>query len=839
MSETPFLSRTEPLLDKLLLTRAGNNKPLISNKSPFDSSSGVSGLSAWVRLVSAAIPFGQTKGGLVMDSIDPFSNFGKRYGNFTRPGIIGYELDLKTPVEIDGEGRGLRPSPIIESLTVEDSKYKKIEFSIKCFTLEQLDKVAEYFLEPGFHVLVEWGWNTNLSRREIVGGGGAIDPCDIAQYDKWPYLLGKKQGSDFTYDAGLGTIVNGGVKFNDDETYTLDCELASIGHVAEYMQTHRGGTQVNSKDSKSGVVFSPSSIEQYQEKGWIGKSLFMQMVNELPSFKQTPQVQQLIAYPKWTDKANFINMDSMVREVLLDSLNSAGKIRTSQGDIKLPKDAPLFAEERFIRFELAVEILNQYDFSLEPQQQGLCPKKKTRDLRIDISDTVISGFPHMFSTDPSKLFIPNTKAPNFNLINALSNPDDPQALKTIIDFENLNDSKNLANTHPVSEREEGFSLKEEKNGTAQDYAMGTSRVVPYAFPCRYELTEEVKPIQKADPTFIPPNEKPYFWGWLKDLYVNFDFFVETISKPNLFIRDVLYELLNGMSYACNSLWYFDIVEIPDETEDGNMRLAVIDRNFTGILDTNFGDETEFTPTGLDSPFISFDFNTDIPAEQISSITQKKMNQNIEGNPESPVPSYVLLGNVFSKKEDKVGSILNFTTKSSSDESETRETSEPAEISEENKNVVFDFITERATLFPKIQDRNARLDAVNEWYDFFKGNDALLEDIIFVGTWKDPKALSHIYLIDKGRHDLIKGDYDKKDLKKQNVPLGLYKIDFEVHGVSGFKLGNRMRFKNLPKKFQKNVFYQVTEITHEISDMQWITKVKTESRTYGDSENEEE
>ena len=39
--------------------------------------------------------------------------FQNTYGNLTQPGILGYSLDMTTPIKIE-EGRGLRPSPIIE-----------------------------------------------------------------------------------------------------------------------------------------------------------------------------------------------------------------------------------------------------------------------------------------------------------------------------------------------------------------------------------------------------------------------------------------------------------------------------------------------------------------------------------------------------------------------------------------------------------------------------------------------------------------------------------------------------------------------------------------------------
>ena len=54
-------------------------------------------------------------------------NFTLRYGDNSKPGIIGYELDMKTPVEIDGTGRGLRPSPIITGLSIDARGSLKIQ----------------------------------------------------------------------------------------------------------------------------------------------------------------------------------------------------------------------------------------------------------------------------------------------------------------------------------------------------------------------------------------------------------------------------------------------------------------------------------------------------------------------------------------------------------------------------------------------------------------------------------------------------------------------------------------------------------------------------------------
>ena len=858
---SPFLSRLDKDLQNLLLNRAGNNRPVLKNKSVFDPTSGVSGLSPWIRITSAVkLENQETVGGLVMDSVRPFNTFGNKYGNSERPGIIGYQLDLKTPVTTSTNGRGLRPSPIISSVNVTEQKgYRDISFSVTTFTLEQLDEITKYFMEPGFHILCEWGWNIPQSRREIIGAGTEIDPNEIAKCDNWTHVLEKRKNSDFTYDVAIGMIVGGDISMGDDETYTLNVKTKSIGSVPEYMQTHRSAinskptsdsTETNKEilDRDKAGKFSSALVKDYAKRGELGKSLFAQLFNSLPENKRTTQIRKLIEDESCIDVGNFVNFDSKVREILLDSFDEGKQLRSKQGNFKLPKDAPLFSENRFIRFELAHKIISTYNINLKPQKTSESTDKESRDLTINIEDTVISAHPHMFSTDPSKLFIPNTQAPNFNFVEALTNPDDETKINKLVDLNKLSKNENLANIHPlVSKTEENFTTREKLNGSSKDYLTGGIRPVPYAFPCRYELNNNVKPVKNIDETYIPQFERPFFWGWLKDLYINFDFFVECITKDNYLTRDVYFEMLNGMSTACNSIWHFELREMPN-LENGDLRTEIVDINFNGILDDeslDFSEEVEFTPSGKDSPFLSFGIDASVPSAQLNNILTKNMDESITPNTEGLTNENLLFGSVFSKSEDKVGSILlrqknKKNPTESSDEQNVVEdpTVNKSDEKEGNENILFDFLTQRGTLFPRIQDRNAKVDIVKNWYErrdngVFSDNDALIEDLLFVGTWNDSKLLKTIFEIDNGRSvvDISKSSTNIKDSVNRNTPYGTVNINFTVHGVSGFKFGNRMQFKNLPTKFTRNLFYSVETIEHKIDTEQWLVDIKLGSRAF--------
>ena len=832
----PQLSNVYPELQTLLETRSKNtNKPY--------SLGGVSGLSAWVRVVSTA---GE---GLVMESIHSPESFNIRYGSSTGPGILGYRLDMKTPLKVTG--RGLRPSPVISSLSIDETTHgasRTIKFSVTCFTKEQLDELAKYLFEPGFHTLVEFGWNVNDAWSQRVGGGGAISVCDVAFYDNFSYIKEKRVKSNFQYDALLGINAGGSVSFSDNESYTMDVTVVGIGNIAEYTQTHRGSNPTNKPSNGSNFEFKPNDIEQLAKTPEnLGMVLYMQMYNQLPLAKKNEALYNHYSNPKWADPANFVNFDESVTEYLLDWLSTRNTIRNKgETTLTIPKDIPLFSKDRFIRLELAFEILNEMNVFSNPFEYGTC-KKKTRDLKINIGNTAITAFPNMFSTDKTKLFIPNVKAPNFNLIGALTKPEEGDEQIQFINFENPNSQ--IANIHPKTTKYAGGDRHAELNGSSYDPSTGETRLTPYAFPSTYAIGKDVRDYTQVDSTFINIEEDAFWWGWLKNLYVNFDFFVECLEKPNFVVRDVAYEILNGLSSACNSLWRFQIVERPacpgggTTADAGDMILDVVDLNFLGkVKDVGIA---EFQARGTKSPFISANFSVDTPGAMMSSVVQKKFSNGLnDGNPElNPMPQ---LGSVFSNElEDQVGTILYgikiAQKKKEQDEATAKLSPEVQESIANNKarqgrlakqkeleaikTKTYELFTKKAGVFSMVQDRNGKIDITDTFVDVRGGNNTVIEDLLMVGTWNDPAALRQVQLINMGKVTGAQGSVTSKDSQSKNPPIGLAKFNFTVHGVSGFKVGDQLRISDLPEKFGNPNFYQVTKVNHSISDMTWKTDVE--------------
>jgi len=582
----------------------------------------------------------------------------------------------------------------------------------------------------------------------------------------------------------------------------------------------------------------------------------------------------------WYDAANFINMDSKVREDLVDQAKDVKLRSKDDATLKVPEDIPLVSSERYIRFELAYKIFTTKDENATDFGTG-CPEYELRDgsgkkLKLysaqhaDINDTVCRSFENIFSTDKSKLYIPNTKLPNFNLVDALkAEPLESSSYDPLLNPEFL-----TINGHPKTD----YSV-ENAIGGGDSIAVDNSDLTKYAFP---STTEGPTLDYSWDTTINPPVLLPYKHGFLKNLYVNFDFFLQVIQQPGLYEHEALMELLNGMSSAVNFHWDFQIIET-GQAGTGTSCLKVVDANFLGTtkesLEIDEGGipqvvKTEFYTQGIKSPFLSINLDIDIPGGLMNQIMAQKDTQGSEegeeitdpnkagySSPESKTVNFDT--GLFSPFKDPVSGVLSaLSTARAAAEKEVNDTrteaqknqeeatnstrnwksklksaakwvgdafsagvSEAASLARyvwtgdtekqaETRKKNFKYFIEKAGVFPKINDRNQDYDIANEKYDLWAANNASIEDILFIGTWNDPVLLK--------KYELRTLVDDEENDNITNPPLTSIEFKFTIHGISGLKVGDIFRVADLPNKFNDKIF-QVKHINHQVNE-QWITEV---------------
>ena len=578
-----------------------NIEPNIASKiKSYSDSMEASKLNAWIRVFSGAI-VGSNQG-LIMQSNDSDFKLFKAagdtnptiYGGLQSSGVLGKDWNgnaVETAL-----GRRLRPSPVITSFSVKEGKdqiSRQATLEIKAFSLEQMEKIQSYFLEPGYSLYIEWGWNTTDGVRNITTatGTGNIVSTIADKSLSWTNLSNTRKNSNGEFDCFLGFIVGGNVS-GDSENFNISVNLRGAPSLPTYMQTNQGTTRIDAdgKLAESRKVKKPfGTVESETEASQLRR--FGKMFNDLPAFRQTIDIANLKSSVIPTQ---FINFDEVVRKqvqaavspnwlsdaaIEVDLVSSDG---SETKEIEIVKE-DLFSSHRYIRMDLAVEILNKIG-SLDAYKIG----GKEITFKIDINNTVIGSFPNQFSTKADKLIIPGT-VPDFFQYYLQSN-----------EIEQLNGGKLLVNDKTIEPRwaKDGLEIFRPNSDLNQ-----------FGF-----------------------KEKKEYWGYLKFLFVNFEMFKSKIEQKNKNIREIFLDILNEMSSAVNSFWNFQIVE---GELDGNINVTVIDENFIG-QNPNETKPVSFRHVGNGSVFLEANIDISIPAEMTNQIVATRLGNS--SNPDEAIVS---------------------------------------------------------------------------------------------------------------------------------------------------------------------------------------------------------
>ena len=117
------------------------------------------------------------------------------------------------------------------------------------------------------------------------------------------------------------------------------------------------------------------------------------------------------------------------------------------------------------------------------------------------------------------------------------------------------------------------------------------------------------------------------------------------------------DILNSVSAAANSYWYFEIVNLCDPTTKmGAERLTIRDLSFVGeVKPSDLENIDKFYTKGVNTSFLSSQLNFDIAAAMKNHVIGKRFSQSNELIQEGKQPE---LGKLFSNIPDPVVRILS-------------------------------------------------------------------------------------------------------------------------------------------------------------------------------------
>ena len=845
----PKLSQINDKIYKKITTR--NNKD-------------VSQLNIWVRLFS-----GVGDGLIMVSNPDTklFASAGQSgiYGFGGNSEFEGYSGALG--VDWNGKGvnpkvgRSLKPSPIVTSLEVkegEDQISKEATIELTAFSLEQMEAIQKYFMEPGYNLFIEWGWNTEDGVRGLIKTDNIYNIPGLAASDnlKQKSIRYKHLKTNGDYDSFLGFIVGGSVS-GDGESFSVTVELRGTPSLPTYLQNQNNIRKIRVNEDGDGKVEVSEASKPYDSEKLVEQNLFDEgnldvardrrfrnFYNSLPAHRQTEKVKNLRSTFTIND---LINCDKVISDSITTgfvdrgfwkkfaSFNFSDSVDVEGFDVDRAK---LFSNESYIRFGKAIDILNKS--SLNRYNVG----GVSVETSIDISDTIIGAFPLIYSTNPNVLLIPG-KIPDF--------------------------AQYFLTTNEVTYA----SLINGGNGL--DNKIGNIRFV------------ESNDLNRGNET-----DRGGYYGYLKNLYINVDFFTNKLLSKNKNFKDILFDILNDMSAAVNSFWNFQITETADDdNDDSTIKYKIIDRNWVG---KEPGPPKEFYHSGAESRFLNATLNIDIPGEMANQIINKRLGRASQTD---AYPIGVNNNTFFAKGVDRFlravdndsdgdiedGDIgeRDINDLTSTNDKQARIDANQTKIDEieskirrgkserkdglaitpylnefgevvystlqqygkgaaQGESIIFERNTPIGREYERLNneinelsegvknDKKRNLDSNIDKVEAMPLVTLVTEPEINEKTVKNEDFFRQNFRVYTCKNtDLL--DYLKNDgaLKAKNKgrlsqPLPI-KYSFTVFGTSGIQRGDMFNVNGIPSKYKKKGLFQITGLEHSIEGSKWVTKVE--------------
>lgn len=748
----------------------------------------ISKLNSWVRVTSGVSS--NSADGLTIVSNPNFKLFGAAgissfYGNDKQSGTIG--TTWKGGAVNPSVGQGYRPSPTIESIEIDEGAgnlSRKASFSIKCFSKEQMELVTKYFQEPGFSIFLEWGWNT------VDGVKGIVNPLtadSISNFNNFTNVNAQRQLGLGEYDNYLGFITGGGLS-SENDTWTIQVNCTGFTELPSYL--------VNGDNAGGKKGEKPKPESDYKNLSAYNLSLplkrWMFAFNALPSSRKTPEIKALhdkkdfsLASVPIASIVNYINFDPRIADKVNDKADGtmlsrnfslfSGGASQDEVEVDIPKGTPIVDDNRFIRFGTLMRIINQRE--LKSLKIG---SSNNQSMIIHSSDCVCASFEYIFSTDKSRLFIPNTKVPKFDFISAKKSGEKLQSIPT-----------GEGSTVNCSIKGDGLTI-------TFPYAGGITNGTIIGGPVAGKSVDFSNTLNK--------NQNQ--WGLLDDLYVNFDFAAGILDSTNITIKDALYQILNGMSSAVNDLWNFQIMETqaPNTITIDGVKIKKGD-SIVSIKEVNFtpnGKKPEvftFSLIGTDSIFKDASLDLDMSGAKMNQVIGSRLN--IKSNEETQ-PNVGKL-NAKGLKDKILGEVYRKAEKAGGETGSGKENEE-----DKKKRIEANYLNFLGKLgqYPQVDIRAFKRSGKKE--DRTITNKFDINDVLYVASYDDKQLLK-----------LAKNQIDKYNDVSILLPIN---FSFTIHGISGIKRGDKFSVTGIPKKYEDEGFFQVISVKHTIQGMEWTTEI---------------
>lgn len=763
-------------------------------------------MSAWVSVTS----------NLSTSNDNETPSGGKTIASLTYKNVFGTDASYTTTPSAPN----IRPNPIVSGFSIDFSNrgtLRKATIKIKCFTLEQVQEIQKFFLEPGISVFVQWGWN-HTSAGASVHPRPTTPSEQLKFYRRISELNSIRDYNKGCYDNLVG-IITGGQTTIQDDGFEVTTKVSSLGELLRGMSTGDPVTSVtdeNNRDTSIQPRYSDTDINKLREvnevsSGGTGGASFTKIVgtprlvqwaylyNELPDTMKTREIMQ------WGEDnirlGDLIGFDDAVRDSVKDGINQSlwnvDKFTFLNKTFSATENDTPVSDQRYIKFSTFIGLLNEFSRVRKGSTSGWSRFK------IDIDYSFCGSFRSIFSCHEN-VFIPNTQAWNWYNRN-------PNYTNSITANSNISGSGGPERIDNSIIAENG-----DKISFPDLYNFAKKSNVPILINGDSVSIRDLS-IDEADTTqsrwFTFPRGSV---GWIGDLYINSRLAFNVFTNTTMPIDDLLTETLNEMAKATDGFWHFQLVE-----DSKDHVLKIIDENLTNEIDAKAAKKLEIILYGPNSHVLSSNFSIDIPRVMANKIVMQK-----SATDDVLISKDAGIRGLFSNKKDSV--LWNYSPEKESN------------LLTQNKSV-------KATEKDDVSIR------IERWKAFVKTAKLLVQPKLTAlgtvyremktptGTVADKILIPGVSIYPDTFTSALRGELSKTTKTgasngvstiSSSTPLPV-KVEFTVLGISGFKVGDLINLKGVPLNFSDQMIgtFVVTEIKHTVDQKMWTTDVTATYKPY--------
>lgn len=746
---------------------------------------------AWVRFFSngkSKMPGAEKMDGFVLGGV---YDFNESFG-FTNDGFLTIGVDARgnphripndTAVSTTKTGRLAfssdyphRPPPTIESLTCEmagattgfPNACRKVTVNWKCNSLAQLNYMAPYFLNPRITCLAEWGWN-NYDPISLV------DLTDLDWMNNMftdpSYTLEYLEQSNGNYDAGLGFIVDYGIKMNDAGGYDCFTTLINANRLVEGEQLHN-----QSKTMKKGNDEIPlKSFKEFAKKD-------LQNI-DLP--KSAELRKKLKIGTKIYDPES--NPGAYVKDVLFVVDDIADRsLRITKDDSGENKPG------LWLRMDVIQDIINAFfQITMDNPQQAIIRS-------WDIEETLISASPFLKATGKDmKVLVPNQFAPRF----IFQDKDKPSV--TVEDGKYASLFKTKADKVTAE-----YRLDPVKFDNLQEAINPTGKSFPV-----YEDSDIM------DPTY--PDEvlltlRGGYYGYLKDLFISADYFAKLVDENSSLLK-LIEHLLQTINESLCQICQLKLIP----AEYGNAKYSVYDENLAVVsTDKDAATLSRISIGSVKNNGIkSISFDVKISSEMMNQLVFQSANPDTE-NADGAITSKNVKADPISSRYSAGDRLY---------ERGIIETAVASDLTPEQQKAQADTLKAEKEAADRLKKEEAEALKKKQ----LERSDAKFKKEKCIYYKKNAKKELMKYYICEPENDFMNYVLSMPDSNAtylNNAIMPSTTLTLELLGISGVNYLSQFTIDHAPEAYcYRNAVWQISDIKQSVSDKSWTTTLTAQVR----------